>query len=258
MLGLDVRLGTLPQETRFKVASAAQEAFRPYAAAYYRVSTDKTVGKGAQTIEHQRPEVLAMLVGRGFRLWGEYYDEISGSKGADERPGLRSLQAQASRASIKAVFTHALDRISRDDTFTGGLLIVGEFDRLGVDIFSHQEPELDATGPFRQLYLTICMKVAADQRRKIQCNTQRSIDRIQANIKEFGGYRSPRTGRMITKLGRPSKVSPEVVAAARKLRTENPAWTWGQVLRELQASGVASASLKRQTLQSRVEADAEG
>lgn len=253
MTGADTRLGPLPKELALAVATAAHESHRPWAAAYYRVSTDKADGQGAQTVEHQRAEVLSMLLGRGYRLWAEFWDEVSGGKDEASRPGLRGLLAAGQRGQVKALFTAALDRLSRDDSFAGGLRLVGEFDRLNVAVFSHQEPELDATGPFRQLYLVICMKVAADFRRKIAANTNRAIQHIQSELKERGSYRSPRTGKVITKLGRPGRISEEAAERAREMRLQFPAWTWGQITRALVGEKVLPEGTKRQSLQTRVE-----
>ena len=253
MSGLDARLGQLPAELRARVASAAIETHRPWAAAYYRVSTDRAAGDNAQSLEHQRPEVLGMLLGRGFRLFAEPWDEVSGTKDEESRPGLRDLMHAAQRAQIKAIFVSALDRISRDDSFSGGLRLVGEFDRLNVAVFSHQEPELDVTGPFRSLYLVICMKVAADFRRKISANTNRALRHIQSELKERGEYRSPKTGRVITKLGRPGQVTIEQAQEAAALKSKLPSWTWGQVTRAMIAGGRLKEGTLRQTLQRRVE-----
>ena len=93
------------------------------AAIYVRVSKDD----GSQTTDNQLPDVRQMATGRGYVVAPEhlYTDEASGAKGTDERPALAAMLQAAARGRFKAVFVWRLDRLSRDDTFRGGLQMIG-------------------------------------------------------------------------------------------------------------------------------------
>jgi DNA invertase Pin-like site-specific DNA recombinase len=67
------------------------------AAIYARVSTSN----GSQTCENQLLELRRYCDARGWMVYAEYTDEISGAK--DRRPGLDRLLLDARRARISVV-----------------------------------------------------------------------------------------------------------------------------------------------------------
>ena len=157
------------------------------AAIYVRVSKDD----GSQTADNQLPDVQQMAVGRGYVVAPEhvYSDEASGAKGADERPALAAMLQAAARGRFKAVFVWRLDRLSRDDTFRGGLQMIGELDRFGVALLSHGETWIDTAGPFRSVLVQISLTLAAEERRVL-------IDRTKAGIAR-ARVKGTRSGRPI-------------------------------------------------------------
>ncbi len=154
------------------------------AAVYLRVSKDD----GSQTVDNQRPEVMQMAEGRGFVVDPShvYVDEASGAKGREERPAFDALMTAAARGRFRAIFVWALDRFSRDDSFLGGLLMVGELDRYGVALLSHQETWVDTAGPFRSVFVHISMKLAASERRRLIERTKAGIARARAEGTHVG------------------------------------------------------------------------
>lgn len=164
------------------------------AAIYVRVSKED----GSQTTDNQLPDVQQMASGRGYIVAPEhvYSDEASGAKGADERPALAALLQAAARGRFKAVFVWRLDRLSRDDTFRGGLQMIGELDRFGVALLSHQETWIDTAGPFRMVFVQISLTLAAEERRVLITRTKAGIAR--ARVKG-------------TKSGRPIGVPPAAI-----------------------------------------------
>lgn len=154
------------------------------AAVYLRVSKDD----GSQTVDNQRPEVMQMAEGRGFVVEPTYIyvDEASGAKGREGRPSLDALMNAAARGKFRAVFVWALDRFSRDDSFLGGLLMIGELDRYGVSLLSHQETWADTAGPFRSVLVHISMKLAASERRRLIERTRAGLARARAEGKRLG------------------------------------------------------------------------
>jgi len=165
------------------------------AAIYLRVSKDD----GSQTVENQRPEVMQMVQGRGYSVAPEHVfeDDESGAKGERDRPGLAALLAAAARGKFRAVFVWAYDRISRDDTFTGGLLMIGELDRYNVGIVSHQEPHIDSAGPFRNALVSISVTLAAQERSKLIERTKRGIERARRQGVHIGRPRAHMSNAMI-------------------------------------------------------------
>lgn len=148
------------------------------AAIYARVSKED----GSQTTDNQLPDVQQMASGRGYVVAPEhvYSDEASGAKGADERPALAALLQAAARGRFKAVFVWRLDRLSRDDTFRGGLQMIGELDRFGVALLSHGETWIDTAGPFRSVLVQISLTLAAEERRVLITRTNAGIARAKA------------------------------------------------------------------------------
>jgi hypothetical protein len=73
------------------------------AAIYLRVSTD------GQTVENQRPELLAAAERHGWDVSVEFRDEgVSGAKGRDRRPGLnRLMHAVGRRADSRHWRSHS-------------------------------------------------------------------------------------------------------------------------------------------------------
>lgn len=174
------------------------------AAVYLRVSTDD------QHPENQRDDLLTMATGRGFTVVREYVEEgISGAKGRDQRPALAELLDDAARGKFKAVFVWRIDRLSRDDTYTGGIALIGELDRYGVDLFSHQETYLDTAGPFRRPLLQIALSIAADERMKTGKRTRAGLARARAR-----GAR----------IGRPETAPPHVALQALRMRQAGLSW----------------------------------
>lgn len=155
------------------------------AAIYVRVSKED----GSQTTDNQLPDVQQMATGRGYTVAPEhvYADEgISGAKGADERPALAAMLQAAARGRFRAVFVWRLDRLSRDDTFRGGLTMVADLDRYSVALMSHQETWLDTSGPFRGALVQISLTLAAEERRTLIARTRAGIARARAKGTKSG------------------------------------------------------------------------
>ena len=85
------------------------------AAVYARVSTSN----GSQTCENQLLELRRYCEARGWTVYAEYTDEMSGAK--DRRPGLDRLLLDARRARVQVVVCWALDsNRARPETPPGG------------------------------------------------------------------------------------------------------------------------------------------
>lgn len=197
------------------------------AAVYLRVSKDD----GSQTVANQRPEVMQMASGRGYSVALEhvYEDDDSGAKGRDERPALDRLMNAAARGKFSAVFVWSLDRFSRDDSFHGGALMLGDLDRFGVALLSHQQTWMDTSGPFRTGLVQFALCMAADERKKLIERTKRGIDRARRE--------GTRSGKSIGR--QPAQASTALLARARALRLASldAPPSWREIAGQLGADG---------------------
>lgn len=176
------------------------------AAVYLRVSKDD----GSQTVDNQRPEVMQMASGRGYQVPEAFVftDEASGAGGREARPALDALLDAAARGKFSAVFVWRLDRFSRDDSFHGGALLLGELDRFGVALLSHQQTWLDTSGPFRNALVQFALCLAADERRTLIERTKRGIERARRE--------GTKSGKPIGRA--PAQASKALLARAAQLR----------------------------------------
>jgi len=220
---------------------SAIEHRRIPAAAYYRVSKEDL------TIENQRAKVEAMAAGRGYELVEEFSDHLSGALDVADRPGLGEAMAGAARGQFRAVFVWGLDRFSRDASFSGGLRLVGELDRFHVALLSYSEPHIDSAGPLREALVTISMRLAEEERKKLGKRTREGLETRRQWLRERGSYmKTVRTkgGKLeswkVTALGRPRAEIPDAaLAKAIELRQERgEAFGWRQVAKEVERLGL--------------------
>lgn len=165
------------------------------AAIYLRVSKDD----GSQTTDNQRPDVEQMAAGRGYTIAPEhvFIDEESGAKGADQRPALRALLDAAARGRFRAVLVWRLDRLSRDDSFYGGAMVVADLDRFNIGVLSHQQTWIDTTGPLRNVFVQFAFALAADERSTLIRRTKAGLERARAAGKRLGRPRAELSNAML-------------------------------------------------------------
>lgn len=204
------------------------------AAIYVRVSKED----GSQTTDNQLPDVQQMASGRGYVVAPEhvYSDEASGAKGADERPALAALLQAAARGRFKAVFVWRLDRLSRDDTFRGGLQMIGELDRFGVALLSHGETWIDTAGPFRSVLVQISLTLASEERRVLIVRTKAGIARAKAAGVHCGRPRALLSDAMLAA----ARAAKQTGTFHREHAKGGPRWrelSWREVRTALRASG---------------------
>jgi DNA invertase Pin-like site-specific DNA recombinase len=205
---------------------------------YLRVST-----KG-QTVENQVCNVVAMAAARGYivDVLNVFLEKESGAE--LERPEMQRAQLAAHRGRIRALFVWAIDRLSRDETFSGGVREIGEFDRYNCAIVSHEESYVDTSGPMRNTLVQFALKMAADERVRKNRRTQEAVSERVRAIREGRGFirKAKRPGelpRLVTAWGRPPKYSPEVRAKVLDLNAAMPHLTVPMLTRVLVAQGVA-------------------
>lgn len=130
---------------------------------YLRVSTEEQTTKHG--IEAQRDYCAEYVDRKGYELVHECMDDgISGTKGPEDRPGLRDALAMAEAHECNVIVCYAADRISRD---------VGLFDTVrkrlqvaGVRLETFKE-NLDFTNQDSMFMGDIFAAFAAEERRRI-------------------------------------------------------------------------------------------
>ena len=113
-------------------------------AIYLRVSTEEQARSG-YGLDAQRARCEAMATVKEWRVVETFSDEgISGTKSADDRPGLAALLMGAAAHAFDSVIVGSLDRLGRKTSLV--LDLVDDLTRYGVSIVSTKE-SLDTTTP---------------------------------------------------------------------------------------------------------------
>lgn len=141
-------------------------------ALYLRVSTDD----GRQDLDNQRPAVAQLARRRGFEIVEVYEEKRSAAK---KRPEFERMKVAAHGGKFDAVIVWSLDRLGR--SMVGNIRTVVEFDRLGVEVISVQEPWMDTTAApgVRDLLLAIFSWVAEQERLRISERTKAGLERAR-------------------------------------------------------------------------------
>lgn len=201
---------------------------------YLRVST-----KG-QTVENQVANVVSMAAARGYVVDVSHVFLEKESGAELDRPEMQRALLAAHRGRVRALFVWAIDRLSRDETFSGGVREIGEFDRYSCAVISHEEAYVDTSGPMRNTLVQFALRMAADERQRKNRRTQEAVtERVRAIREGRGFYRRPRRPgdlpRLVTAWGRPPKYPPEVKQRALELNTSMPHLTVPMLTRTLAA-----------------------
>jgi DNA invertase Pin-like site-specific DNA recombinase len=166
-------------------------------AIYTRVST------GGQTTANQLRELRPAAERLGHQVVAEFTDEgISGAKGRDQHPVLNSLLEGVTRHDFDKVMAWSVDRLGR--SLPDLLMFMGELKAKDVDLYLHKQ-SLDTSTPAGK---------AIFQMLGVFSEFEREIIRERVNA---GLARAKAQG---TKLGRPRRDDPKLLAKIRKLRKQ--------------------------------------
>lgn len=186
-------------------------------AIYCRVSSEQ------QDLRGQERELEQETVRRGWGVAAVYREKVTGT-GKAERPEYERLLSESRLAGRRwsHVLVWSLDRWSREERFTRAIDAILELEKGGISFHSLKEPYLDtpteARGAFdvRGLLLSVTSLVAAFESR-------RRSERVQVAMDDRRSGRVPtRSGRPI---GRPRRVTPELLAEIARLRLEGVEWS---------------------------------
>jgi DNA invertase Pin-like site-specific DNA recombinase len=135
------------------------------AALYMRVSTVD------QHPETQLHDLRQMAAQRGYTIFHEYTDRISGAKA--KRPGLDQMMADARHGRFDVVLVWASDRIAR--SVKHYLDVLDELSRLNIEFVSFRE-NIDTGGPLGRAIIVIIGAIAELERNLI-------IERVRAGMR---------------------------------------------------------------------------
>ena len=159
------------------------------------------VSKGTQDEQNQLPSCEAICQRRGWSHGPPVVDVMSGKD--QHRPGWSHVMGRARLGVIGAVVVWSLDRIGRDRVSVAQDL--RDLLRWGVQVVSIQESWTDqAKGPLGSLLLDVVTWFAEQERRKIIDRTNEGLAPIRRAIANGGTWTGRKSGRVITRLGRPS------------------------------------------------------
>ncbi len=184
-------------------------------ALYLRVSTED------QQILGQERELREDATRRGWVVVATYSEKVSGTGKIERREYDRlMLDARKPDRPWDHLLVWALDRFSRESTFTRATQAVLDLEKAGVHFHSLKEPTLDsppdgAPNLGRDVLLALLPVIASFE-------SKRRSERVRvamADIKE--GRRRTRSGRPP---GRPRRVTEELAAKAEALRNEGLSW----------------------------------
>ena len=144
-------------------------------AIYTRVSTSE------QSVDMQTSDLRHYCEQRGFEIYKEYSDQISGTK--DRRPGLDDLMADARKRKFDVVLVWRFDRFARSTKHL--VTALEEFKHLGIDFISYQE-NIDTSSPLGKAIFTIISAISELERNIIVERVKAGLRNAKAHGKRLG------------------------------------------------------------------------
>ncbi len=207
------------------------------AAIYVRVSTTD------QQLDGQIRDLEQEVGRRGLTVTARYLEKVSGTGRLERVEYGRLLRDAASPGRLWSdLWVWSLDRLSREERFTRAVETIWDLEKLGVRFHSLREPLLDTPADGRpnlgrEVLLALLPVLSAWE------SKQRS-ERTRLAMRELKeGRRRTRSGRPV---GRPRRVTPELVSKAEVLRRQG--FPWAEVARRV---GLPAETCRRAVYQSK-------
>ena len=157
-------------------------------ALWLRVSTDE------QHIDTQRMQLTALADQRGYEIVHEYdISGVSAWRGGHQRY-VSQVISEAAERRIDALLMVSIDRLSRGG-IRDTLGILQRLSHAGIGVVSLREPELDTTGPYGELIVSISSYFARLESERISERTKAGMRRARQAGKHVGRPRGARDGR---------------------------------------------------------------
>ena len=216
----DVRLqvwncGGSPVASRVRTLPDPNRSMTEPVVLYLRVSTED------QDLAGQERDLRSEADRRGWTVVAVYAEKVSGTGKVERAQYDRLLKvAAAPGRQWLHLLVWALDRFSREATFTRATQAVLDLEKLGVSFHSLKEPTLDTPEDGepnlgRDVLLALLPVIASFE-------SKRRSERVRVAMREIKeGRRRTRSGRPP---GRPRRVTPEVAVMVRELRSRGLQW----------------------------------
>jgi DNA invertase Pin-like site-specific DNA recombinase len=148
-------------------------------AIYARTSTDD----GRQELTNQTRELHAYAERMGWKVVGEYLDQVSGRKA--DRPQFQAAMKDARKRKFDVLLFWSLDRLSREGVLKT-LLILNQLTGYGVKYRSLQEQWIDSLGAFSDAIVGILATVAKFEADRMSSRVCSGLARARAEGKVLG------------------------------------------------------------------------
>ena len=152
-------------------------------AIYARTSTDD----GRQELTNQTRELHAYAERMGWKVVGEYLDQISGRK--SDRPQFEAAMRDARKRKYDVLLFWSLDRLTREGVLKT-LLILHRLSGYGVKYRSLQEQWIDSLGAFSDAIVGILATVAKFEADRMSSRVRSGLARAKAEGKVLGRPRA--------------------------------------------------------------------
>jgi len=140
-----------------------------------------SLSNGSQNPENQLYPLRDFAKARGWTIYKEYVDRISGLK--EKRPALQEMLADVKRRNVDLVLVYKLDRLGR--SLKHLIELVDDFSSLGVQFCSYTEG-MDTTTSSGRLLFHVVGAIAAFERDLIAERTKAGLVRARRNGKVLG------------------------------------------------------------------------
>jgi DNA invertase Pin-like site-specific DNA recombinase len=179
-------------------------------AIYARVST-----KEKQEIQNQLRELRQWCGRMGHRIYHEYIDKETGSKGRSERKQFSQMFKDASQRKFDLVVFWALDRFTREG-LQKTIYYLQQLDGYGVKFHSYQEEYLNTDNELvRDILISVLASLAKQERRRISERTKAGLDTARQKGKKLG---APSKGHLKDEIVRLVRQGNPKQAVAKKLK----------------------------------------
>lgn len=179
-------------------------------ALYLRVSKDES------TTDNQRCQLETVAARHGWNVVATFEDEgISGAKGRDQRPGLRSLMDAVTRKEFDMVAAWSVDRVGR--SLQHLVEFMNDLRAKGVDLFLHEQA-LDTSTPSGRAMFQMCGVFAEFELSMTRARINAGIARAKAEPRSKVRLEKLREGKIKQlAFGRPSNMTPAKDRKAREM-----------------------------------------
>ena len=190
---------------------------KPRALGYVRVSTDEQAANG-YGLDAQRAAIRDYCKAHGLALVDILSDEgVSGSNGLDSREGLAEVLARIERHEASALVVYRFDRLAR--ALLVQLTVTDRLGKVGAQVVSTSEPDIDGPDELRELIRNILGSVAGYERAVIRGRMMAGKAQKVARG-GYGGGRPPFGWRAEGKELVPVEREQEVIAYMRQLSSD--------------------------------------